>query len=429
MGTAWAQRGHAMAIHKLTTTNISTEGLHSDGGNLYLQVSIGAGGAIRRSWVFRYQVGKRTRDMGLGSLDTFGLGEARDRARACRQLLADGIDPIAHRDAERARKAAEAAAILTFDQAAEIYVREHRDSWSPIHAGQWIATLRDHVSEKIGALPVASIGTPHVRAVLDPIWRTKSVTAMRVRGRIEAVLGFCIAAGYRAGDNPARWTNHLDKLLPAIGDLRDVKRQPALPFGEMPAFMAELRAREGMLSLALQFLCLTVVRSHDVRHARRQDIDRAGKLWVIPKLSKTGCEHRVPLSPAALAVLDKAAEIVDAIGGRVAGGGLAFPNDITGAPLGKNGMLWVLAAMGLQGRMTAHGARAAFKTWATEATNFPRELSELCLGHAVGDAVEQAYLRGDALRKRVAIMSAWSSFLAKPAVTADGKVVAIHARP
>jgi integrase len=400
------------------------EGLHADGGNLYLQVSVGSKGNTRKSWIFRFGMRgqHRQRDMGLGSLDTFGLGAARAMALEYRQLVAKGIDPIAHRDAARARKAAETAAIVTFDQAAETYVREHRAKWgNQRHAKQWTTTLEAYVSPILGKASVRDITTAHVLKVLNQpldgepgtFWTARPETASRVRGRIEAVLAWATVSEFRTGDNPARWKNHLDKLLPSLRKTA-VKRQPALPYAEMPTLMAGLRERTGMSTLALQFALLTAVRSADVRHAKRADIDLAAKVWTIPKFSKTGKEHRVPLSVAALAVLRKAAEIADGIGGRGGASGLAFPNDVSGKPLSGSALLRVLELMGLKGAMTTHGARSAFRTWAMEQTNFPRELAEISLGHTVGTAVEQAYLRGSALQKRRRIMEAWSDYCCTP---------------
>jgi integrase len=403
-------------------------GLHCDGGNLYLQISIGAEGNRRRSWVFRYALkGRKAREMGLGSLDTVTLAEAREKAREYRKLVGDGIDPIEHRNAQVARNLAARAAVMTFDQAAETYVRQHRAGWkSAVHAAQWVATLRDHVSPIIGRMSVADITTAHVMKVLEPIWSTKTETASRVRGRIEAILGWAAVSGFRTGENPARWHDHLDNLLTAPSKVRAIKHQAALPYAEMPAFMAELRQRSGMAALALQFTILTCVRSADVRNARHADIDRSTLMWIIPEFSKTGLEHRVPLSTAALAAFDRAREIATEIGGTVGSSAFAFANDVTGARLSENAMLAVLDRMGRKGSMTAHGCRASFRTWTLEQTNFPWELAEMSLGHKVGSKVERAYVRGAALQKRHAIMTAWADFLAKP--QQPGKVIPLQSR-
>jgi integrase len=261
-------------------------------------------------------------------------------------------------------------------------------------------------------MSVADITTTHVMKVLEPLWHEKTETAVRLRGRIELVLGWATVSGYRSGENPARWRGHLDNLLAARSKIRKVENHAALPYAEMPSFMAALRARKGMAALALEFTALTAVRSADVFNARHADIDRTTRTWTIRAFSKTGIPHKVPLSTAALAVFDRSRKIVTEIGGRVAASELAFPNDVTGARLSQNSMLKVLDRLGRKGAMTAHGCRACFRTWCQERTNFPWELAEMALGHRVGDAVERAYARGDSFKKRIAVMEAWANYLA-----------------
>jgi integrase len=391
-------------------------GLHNDGNCLYLQVSIGPRGNRRLSWIFRYTLaGRKSRDMGLGGTSYVSLTQAREFARKYRQLVKQGIDPIAHRDAEIARNLAASAAVMTFDEAAAAYIRQHRSEWtSPLHAAQWPATLRRYASPVIGKMPVADITTAHVMKILDPIWTEKTETAKRLRGRIEAVLGWSTVSGYRQGDNPARWRDHLDNLLAAPAKVRTVKHMAALPYDQMPAFMAELRRRDGMAALALEFLALTCVRSADVLNARHVDIDLAKRIWTIPALTKTFKEHRVPLSGAAVAVVEKARQYVRDVGGGVGESDFLFCNDVTGRRLSKNAAGQLLERMGRNGQLTAHGFRASFRTWAQEQTGFAWELAELTLGHVVGSAVERAYARGDALKKRVAIMQAWSDYCGAP---------------
>jgi integrase len=313
------------AIHRLTPAKVKnakptgrrqdgtprTVTMLPDGGGLYLQVSLGRDGGVRKSWIFRFQRGERTRDMGLGSLNTFGLGEARDRARACRQLLHDGHDPLAHRAAERSRRTAESAAVITFDQCAAQYIQEHEASWVPGHRKAWVTSLRDYATPVIGRVPVADIDTPAVLRVLKPMWASMPVTGMRTRGRIEQVIAWATVHGHRSGDNPARWRGHLKEALPSPKAVREVRRQPALPHAEMAGFMAELRKRPGVAALALQFAVLTAVRSHDVFRAKRADIDRTARTWTIKNFSKSGKTHVVPLSAEALKVADKAIEVID----------------------------------------------------------------------------------------------------------------------
>jgi hypothetical protein len=263
-------RGNEMArgIHRLTPLKVAKlrrPGLYADGGCLFLQVSLGAHGQVRRSWLFRYAISGKQRQsssgrsyqpvrcMGLGSLDTFGLSEARDMARTCRQLIAQGKDPIEERNAERGRKLAESVAAMNFDQAVEDYVRQHQAGWSVGNRNQFVSSLNAYASPIIGKLPVGSIETSHVMKVLNPIWTEKTATASKVRGRIESVLAFCTVSGFRSGPNPAQWKNHLDKLLPAIGNISQVKHVAALSYSVMPEFMAQLSAKSGLPALALQF--------------------------------------------------------------------------------------------------------------------------------------------------------------------------------
>jgi integrase len=394
-----------------------------DGGGLYLQVTLGQDKNVRRSWIFRYQRkgAKYPTDMGLGSLNDIGLADARETARQYRVMVKEGKDPIRTRDAEIARNLAASAVVMTFDKAAETYIAQHRSGWkNPAHAAQWPASLKTYASPVIGKMSVADIDTPHVLKVLNPIWHEKPDTAKRVRGRIESVLGWATVAGFRKDEhghdkpNPARWRQHLDTSLPAPSKVRKVKHQAALAYADMPAFMAELRARKGIAALALEFAILTAVRTSDVLNAKRAHVNDAQRRWDIPEFTKTGEPHRVPLSSAALAVFEKVKEIARDIGGAVGKSEFLFPNDVTGAALSENAMLAVLDRMGRKSAMTVHGSRATFRTWAQEQTSFPRDVCELSLGHKVGTDVERAYARGDALKKRVAIMQRWADYCARP---------------
>jgi integrase len=420
--------GRGIGLLPATWRTMRKPGLHADGNRLYLQITTDDTGAVRgKSWIFRYQRGPRARDMGLGSASIITLAEAREQAREYGKLLLQGLDPIAERDAQVARNLAASTAVMTFDQAAEIYIRQHRAGWKTSHAAQWASTLKAYASPALGRLPVAEITTAHVMRVIEPIWREKTETAARLRGRIESVLGWSAVSGYRTGENPARWKDHLDNLLASRTKVRAVKHQPALPYADMPAFLAELRStRKGSAALALEFTVLTCVRSLDVRDAKVADIDPVARIWAIPALSKSGLPHKVPLSAQALAVFNKARKLAAEIGGNVGSSPLAFPNDVSGARLSENSMLEVLRRMGRKGEMTTHGCRASFRTWAQEQTNFPWEVCEMTLGHRVADAVARAYARGDAFRKRTGIMQAWSDYLDRP--QQPGKVVQIRDR-
>jgi integrase len=341
--------------------------------------------------------------MGLGAYPTRTLAEARDKALEARKLLQDDIDPIDAREAQRATQRVAAVKAMTFRQAAERYIDAHSPAWrSPKVLVQWQGSLRDYAFPVLGGLPVAAIDVGLVMRVIEPLWTTKTTTASRVRQRIEAVLGWATVHGYRSGDNPARWSNHLDKLLPAKGKVAKVEHFTALPFGEIAGFMVALRAQEGVAARALEFAILTAARSGEVLGARWSEIDMAERLWTIPaSRMKNGKEHRVPLSDAAIAVVDQMAAV------RL--NDYVFPGLKKGQPASANTMFYALRHMN-RGDLTAHGFRSTFRDWAAERTNFPREVAELALAHTVGDATERAYQRGDLFAKRAQLMEAWAGF-------------------
>jgi len=382
------------------------------GRGLYLQVTPGKFGP-NKSWIFRYEVDGRDRYMGLGSTLDVSLFEAREKASQARKLRREGLDPLEEKRAGRAAQEQERARAITFAQAAERCVAAHRAGWrSQMHGVQWLKSLTDHAMPLIGALPVARIDTPLVLKVLQPIWQTKTESASRVRGRIEAVLDWAKVSGLREGENPARWKGHLDHLLPKPSRVTPIEHHAALPYTEIGAFLVELRERATVPAAALEFAILTAARTGEVLGAQWGEID--GGVWTIPgDRTKTHREHRVPLAPAALAVLDRQ-ERRD---------GFVFSRE-DGTRLNKNAMLETLWAMGRRD-LTVHGFRSTFRDWAGEHTNFPRELAEAALAHVVGDKAEQAYRRGDALERRRKLMTAWAAYCAKPATS--GEVMLIRA--
>ena len=294
-----------MAIEKLTRLQVisfNRRGYLGDGGGLFLRVGI----TLSKSWVYRYKRAGRTREMGLGSLDTVTLAEARRRVRACRLQRLDDIDPIDARREKRQTQRLDAARAMTFSACAEAYITAHRAGWrNEKHAAQWPATLKTYAEPVFGKLPAAAVDTPLVMQALEPIWTTKPETASRLRGRIESILDWATVRGYRRGENPARWKGHLDTLLPAKAKVRAVEHHTALPYGELPAFMGELRGQEGMAALALQFVILTAARTGEAIGARWEEIDREQRLWTIPAgRMKAAKEHRVPLAGAAFAIVD-----------------------------------------------------------------------------------------------------------------------------
>jgi integrase len=375
-----------------------------DGGCLYLQ-----DGA---SWLFRYGAGGK-RYMGLGSLTLVDLRTARQLAQAARKLLHDGIDPITHRNSERVQAALAAARTMTFAECADVYIAAHREKWRhPTHERQWRSTLAI-ASKIIGRLPVRDIDLPEVLKVLEPIWTTTPDRAKRLQGRIAAVLGWATVRGYRSGENPARWKDHLSHALPSPGELHKVDHFPALSLIELPAFMAELLQHTDVAAQALQLLVLTAVRSGDIIGGGNRgsktpamcwshvDLDR--QLWTIPK-TKTGKEHVVPLSGPAIAILQRMQSL------RAGDDGVVFPGRRPGRSLGESTMLGVLQRLGRRG-LSVHGFRATFKTWAGERTEFPREVIEACLSHTIGSKVEAAYRRGTFLDKRARLMADWADYV------------------
>jgi integrase len=343
--------------------------------------------------------------MGLGSAELVSLADAREKALAARKLLLNGVDPIEEKKAARASAALEAAKGMTFESCAEAYIEAHKAEWrNAKHANQWGSTLKAYVYPIFGDLPVSRIDVGLVMKALEPIWTAKTETANRLRGRIEAVLDWATVRGYRQGDNPARWRGHLDSLLPRRAKVQKVEHHAALPYAEVGAFMEALRQQEGLSALALEFLILTATRTSETIGATWSEFDLDAATWTIPaKRIKAGKEHRVPLSPAALAIVKRMCELRS--------GEFVFPGGKRGRPLSNMALLKLLERMG-RDDLTAHGFRSTFRDWAAERTNFPREVAEMALAHAVGDKVEAAYRRGDLFQKRRHLMEAWAKHCA-----------------
>jgi integrase len=377
-------------------------GRYGDGQNLVLQVI----SATNASWLFAYERNGRARMMGLGPLHTISLKEARERARAARQLLLDGIDPLEHKRAERDRRALEAAKNVSFETCAQQYVTAHESKWQNAkHHRQFMSTMRDYVFPTMGALPVAMIDETLVLKCIRPIWTIKTVTASRVRNRIEAVLDYATAAKLRKGDNPARWTGNLEYLLPAPDKIARPEHHEALPYREIAAFMTALRAIPGVAARALEFTILCAARTGEVVGAQWDEIDLKAKTWTIPATRmKSGREHRVPLSPRALAVLE---EVFTEDGNP-----FVFVGVRPGTAIGDLAMLRVLRR--LNPTATVHGMRSTFRDWAAEQTAFANHVVEMALAHAISSAVEAAYRRGDLFDKRRKLMEAWGKFCSTP---------------
>jgi len=392
-----------------------------DGGGLYLRVS--ASGA--KSWVFRFQLDGRRRDMGLGPFPDISLSDARARATERRKLRHDGIDPLDAKAAQRQAQRVSVAKGRTFREAAEEFIGRNEAGWrNAKHRQQWRNTLATYVYPALGELPVAAIDTGLVVQVLDPIWAEKPETASRVRGRIEAVLDAATVRGFRQGPNPAGWKGNLAHVLPARAKVRKVAHHAALPLDDMVGFLATLRDREGMAARALEFAIFTAARTGEVLGARWGEIDLAAKLWTIPaERMKAGREHRVPLSDVALSVLEKVQPLALTSDGKPDPAAPAFPGPRRVLPMSNMTMLMLLRRM-KRDDLTAHGFRSTFSDWAAERTAYPREVVEMALAHAVENKVEAAYRRGDLFDKRRKLMDAWAGFCTAPAA---GKVVPIGA--
>ena len=381
---------------------INRKGMYHDGAGLYLQVS--TRGA--KSWIYRFMLNGRPREMGLGPLTALSLAAARKRAAKCRELRLDGIDPIEARKEQRDQRRLEAARAMTFDMCAAAYVDAHKAGWkNSKHAKQWPRTLATYAGPVFGSLPVQAIDVALVMKSLEPIWRSKPETASRLRGRIEAVLDWATVRGYRRGENPARWRGHLDKLLPARSKIRKVEHHPALPYAEIAEFIKALRDQEGVAARALEFLILTAARSGEVIGAQWDEVDLEEGVWIVPGTRmKAGREHRVPLSGAALAILEQSRQMRESE--------FVFPGSKRGKPLSDMSMLAMLKRMG-RDDLTAHGFRSTFRDWAAERTNFPREVVEMALAHTIESKVEAAYRRGDLFQKRRQLMEGWARFCLK----------------
>jgi integrase len=407
----------ARVIGKLSAAavkNAVQRGYYGDGGGLYLQVGLTGS----KSWVFRYKVAGKLYEMGLGALHTVGLAEARTRARQCREHRLDGLNPLAVRKAARMQTNLDAAKAMSFAACAEGYIAAHKAAWrNAKHRDQWSNTLRSYVEPVFGALPVQAIDTALVMKAIEPIWNEKPETASRVRGRIEAILDWATARGFRQGDNPARWRGHLDKLLPKKSKVRRVEHHAALPYPEIATFITELRQQQGVAARALEFAILTAARTGEVIAAQWHEISLGERLWTVPAgRMKAGKEHRVPLSDAALAILADLHKLRH--------GDYIFEGGRTSQPISNMAMTMTLRRMG-RGELTVHGFRSTFRDWAAERTGFPSEVAEMALAHSVSDKVEAAYRRGDLFQKRRQLMDAWARFCATPAPA--GKVVSFAA--
>lgn len=378
-------------------------GRHADGGGLYLLVKdTGA-----RSWVYRFMLRGKARDIGLGAAGPggFSLAQARTARDVLRLKVNRGIDPLEERqrEASEALAAAQAAAVagVTFKAVAEAYIAANEASWrNDKHRQQWRNTLATYVYPIMGELPVGAIGTGHVLQILEPIWQDKPETASRIRGRIETVLDAAKARGYREGENPARWRGHIAQILPPRARLTR-GHHTAMPYDALPAFLADLRGREAIAALALEFVILTATRTSEVLGATWAEVDLEKAVWTIPgSRMKAGKEHRVPLSLRAVEILEKVKPLSKAS---------LFPA-VRGGKLSSMAMTMLMRRM--KQDCTVHGFRSAFRDWAAERTGYAHEVCEMALAHVIGNKSEAAYRRGDLFEKRRRLMDDWANYCA-----------------
>lgn len=388
-------------------------GMIADGAGLYFRVTPTGG----RGWIFRYMLDGKRRDLGLGPYPAVTLADARERALAARRQVVDKIDPVAERARAALERKKEAAKAMTFAQCAEAYMGAHRAGWrNARHAAQWPASLRDYVYPVIGELPVQAIDVALVMKIVEPLWNTKNETGTRVRGRIEVVLDWAAARGYRQGENPARWRGHLENLLPKSSKVQRVEHHAALPYAKVAPVIADLRRQDSVGARALEFLILTAARLGEVIGARWNEINLADRIWTVPaERMKSGREHRVPLSDSAIAIMEKmlAMRIDDSV----------FPSSKPGSRISYLPLSLALKKACTE-KVTMHGFRSSFRDWVAEQTAFPTEVAELALAHQVGTKVEQAYMRSDLFDKRRQLAEAWANFCASPQDT--GSVVPIR---
>jgi len=406
----------ALSVKKIARLN--EPGRYFDRDNLYLQVRNEA----NKSWLMRYTLDGRERWCGLGPLRTLDLEDARARCRKFRQMLLDGIDPIEYKRQRRAAKRLEDAKSVTFEDCLRQYLAQHERKWKSLkHRQQFETTVTQYVLPKIGKLSVAAIDTGLVLRCLEPIWERIPVTGGRVRNRIEAVLDWAKVHEYRTGDNPARWSGHLDNLLPAPGELNARKHHAALPYAELPAFFSQLSNQDGVAARAVEFLILTAARAGEVTGAVWNEINLRERTWAIPAARmKAKKDHKVPLS-------DRAVEILQQLP-RQEGNPHIFAGTNKGGTLNDLSLRRLLKALGRNGDITIHGFRSTFSDWAHERTNYNNHTIEQALAHTIGSDVERAYRRGDLFEKRRRLMADWARYCSTPVAEEGATVVAINRR-
>jgi integrase len=404
----------AQTVNRLTATKVQkvkAPGMYPDGAGLYLQVT----GEGAKSWILRYSLRGKAREMGLGSLRRVTLANARRKTADCHRLLDEHVDPIEHRAKTRASAALANAKTITFKEAAKTYIAmRSKGLKNRKHAAQWGTTITTYAEPVLGNLEIRDLDVGLVHQVLEPIWTTKPETAGRVRGRVEKILGWAKVNNYRGGENPARWRDNLDQLLPKLSEVRKVRHHPALPYAELPAFMEKLRQEDSTAARALEFTILTAARTEEVLLARPGEINKRERIWTAPgEHMKLKREHLVPLSGRAVQILAGASD------------SYLFPSPShPDKHLSNMAMLMTLDRMGY-GHVTVHGFRSTFKDWTRDRTRFENYVSEAALAHASGDKIEAAYARSSVLDKRRKLMDAWAAFCASPSEAPGDEVVVV----
>jgi len=407
-------------LKPLAVDKAKTPGRYADGGGLYLIVKLGP----RRSWAFLYRKGQKATELGLGSVKDVSLVEAREKATELRGVLDKGGDPKVHRERKAQEQALQDARTITFEAAARNYHERHKAKWrSDRYVHQWLRVLALHAFPKIGNLSVGTVNLAAVQSVIEPIWYDKPRTAELVRANVESVLNFAQAVGHRTADNPARW-DLLKHSLPARKGARAKGHFRALAYNDVPALLAALKQQESVSALCLQFTILTVARTKESTACHWPQVDLGTQIRVVPVYKGGGepWQHQVPLSDQATALLQSL--LVD---GKPATEYVFPSRNSDRKHLGTGAMSGLLERMGWNSRTTTHGLRAAFKTWATERTNYPREVVELCLSHVQGNALERAYQRGDILDKRRRLMQDWADYCQPGDQQQAGNVVPMRA--
>lgn len=403
----------AAPLNALAVSRLKAPGFHAVGTVPGLLLQVTPAGA--KTWVLRVMVGTRRRHIGLGGYPAVTLAMAHEKARQYRALIAEGVDPIERRKAARSALLAAQVKMISFEECAAAYIAARSPEWTNAkHTQQWTNSLTTYAFPVLGKLLVSDVSLPQVLAVLEPIWTKKTETASRLRGRIESVLDWATTHEYRRGPNPARWSGHLDTILPAPSKVAKVEHHPAVQVAQVGEFFARLKKQAGVGARALEFAILTAARSGEVRGATWTEIDLKKEVWVIPaERMKAGREHRVPLSAAAMQLLRDMP--------KVEGNDLVFSGR-TGKPLSDMTLNALMRRMDVPA--VPHGFRSTFRDWASEHTNYPREVAEMALAHAIGDKVEAAYRRGVLFDRRRRMMRDWAVFLER--VGAAGEVIPIN---